>query len=162
MNTYSLQELNEIVKKATDVELYQFVSNDLKIHTDTIVAMDSNAIEQLFEHVDVIEAKVELMGKEEYSKTILANSSSEWDELFNDDDIVAVIVTPTYDVVYDDCDSIRNGQGTRQTKSDAVYYIQHYNGTDEFVREGYKRGGIVQVECNQPDAAGVVYEETVK
>lgn len=147
MRTYTLDELKEVVKNATDVELYQFKDNDLRIHTDTVVAMDSNVIEQLFEFVDEIEAEVELMDKERYSATLLANCGIEWDELFDDDDIVAVIVTPTYDVEFND-DESTDTHGMRTTKSEARWYIQRHNGTDIGYFADYK-GGDVCVVCRQ-------------
>ena len=147
MRQYTLDELREVVKNATDVELYQFKDKDLRIHTDTVVPMDSNVIEQLFEFVDEIEAEVELMDKERYSETLLANCGVEWDEMFDDDDIVAVIVTPTYDVEFND-DESTDIHGMRTTKSEARWYIQRYNGTDLGFFADYKSGDVCVV-CRQ-------------
>lgn len=80
-----IKELKECLKgQYTDIDVYKFVSGRKTIHTDNIIPVDENE--------DDVVAKYELMSKEEYSSTILANSSLSWEDMYKDDVILVIIV----------------------------------------------------------------------
>lgn len=67
-------------------------------------------------------------------------------------------IEETYDVVFND-DVGTNAKGMQATKEDAIYYVQHFNGTNVSYFADYK-GGVVQVVCNE--TGDVVYEEEIR
>ena len=93
---YNKQELIERAKEATFVETY--VGKNHSIHTDTVKyignsSFDNSEIDALpFDDNGEVDADVELMGREDYERTILANCSSTWDDMYADGDKVLVIV----------------------------------------------------------------------
>ena len=95
---YNKQELIERAKEATFVETYEYVGKNHSIHTDTVKyignsSFDISEIDALpFDDNGEVDADVELMDREDYERTILANCSSTWDDLFDDGDKVLVIV----------------------------------------------------------------------
>ena len=66
--------------------------------------------------------------------------------------------TRTYDVCFDD-DTASNRKGWSQTYEECLYYIKHYNGTNESYFADYK-GGTVSVVCNE--TGETVYLEDVR
>ena len=66
--------------------------------------------------------------------------------------------TRTYDVRFDD-DTASNRKGWSQPYEECLYYIKHYNGTDESYFADYK-GGVVSIVCNETDET--VYSEDVR
>ena len=95
---YNKQELIERAKDATFVETYEYVGKNHSIHTDTVKyignsSFDNSEIDALpFDENGEVDADVMLMDREDYERTILANCSSTWDDMYADDDKVLVIV----------------------------------------------------------------------
>ena len=95
---YNKQELIERAKEASFVETYEYVSKNHSIHTDTVKyignsSFDNSEIDALpFDENGEVDADVELMDREDYERTILANCSSTWDDMYDDGDKVLVIV----------------------------------------------------------------------
>ena len=93
MNTYKKEEILEMAKKADDVEIYQFTEQDRYIrgiHTDVIkgIDIDINSLP------DEFTGEVELMGEDEYGRTVLANSSinADFTEWYEDKDATILVV----------------------------------------------------------------------
>lgn len=95
---YNKSELIERAKEATFVETYEYTSKNHSIHTDTVKyignsSFDNSEIEELpFDENGEIDVDVEMMDREDYERTILANCSSTWDDMYSDDDKILVIV----------------------------------------------------------------------
>ena len=95
---YNKQELIERAKEASFVETYEYVGKNHSIHTDTVKYIgngsgDNSEIDALpFDENGEVDADVELMDREDYERTILANCGTTWDDMFDDGDKVLVIV----------------------------------------------------------------------
>jgi hypothetical protein len=95
---YTKEELIAAVANATQVETYEYVGKNHRIHTDTVKyignsCFDNSEIEALpFDENGEIDVDVEIMGEEDYNNTILANTGSYWSDMYEADDKVAVIV----------------------------------------------------------------------
>lgn len=134
-------------------ELYKYTDSTKRIHTDTVESLDQDIDKLPYDENGEVDVDIQEMDKEEYSHSILANSCVAWDDIFEDDDKVLVIVVRewrSYDVVFQSDDS---------SFDYCKDYIRMYNGTNESYFEDYK-GGTVQIVCNETEE--VVYEEEVK
>ena len=95
---YNKQELIEKAKEASFVETYEYVGKNHSVHTDTVKyignsSFDISEIDALpFDENGEVDADVELMDREDYERTILANCSSSWEDMYDDGDKVLVIV----------------------------------------------------------------------
>ena len=95
---YTREQLKLAVRESTLIETYQYTGIDHRIHTDTVKYIgnsnfDNSEIDELpFDENGFIEADVFIMDEEDYSRTILANTSTTWADMFEPDDKVAVIV----------------------------------------------------------------------
>lgn len=142
-------------------ELYKYTDSTKRIHTDTVESLDQDIDKLPYDENGEVDVDIQEMDKEEYSRSILANSCVAWDDMFEDDDKVLVIVVRewcSYDVVFQSDDS-SNSKGFDSSFDYCKDYIRMYNGTNESYFEDYK-GGIVQIVCNETE--DVVYEEDVK
>lgn len=142
-------------------ELYKYTDSTKRIHTDTVESLDQDIDKLPYDEKGEVDVDIQEMDKEEYSRSILANSCVAWDDMFEDDDKVLVIVVRewrSYDVVFQSDDS-SNSKGFDTTFDYCKDYIRMYNGTNESYFEDYK-GGTVQIVCNETEE--VVYEEEVK
>ena len=157
---YSKNEIREMVENKY-YELYKYTDNTKRIHTDTVESLDQDVDKLPYDENGEVDVDIQEMDKEEYSRSILANSCATWDEMFEDDDKVLVIVVRewrSYDVVFQSDDS-SNSKGFNSSFDYCKDYIRMYNGTNESYFEDYK-GGTVQIVCNETEE--VVYEEEVK
>lgn len=84
----NLQEVKDLYKNEfTTFEVYQFTSKRHSIHTDFIRELESH------EYNDESEVVThQLMDGDDYNKTILANSSSSFSDIYEDNDKILVIV----------------------------------------------------------------------
>lgn len=159
---YTLSEIKDIVKSATEVEIYKYSDNTYRLHSDFIESVDIVSIEELpFDGQGLIDADIELMDEERYNDTICANTDIEYSDMYDEADKVAVIVVRTwntFDVVFNSANS-SNEKGFRETRQYCIDYIKQYNGTSESYFQDYK-GGTVQVVCNETGEG--VYSEIVK
>lgn len=95
---YNKQQLIERAKEASFVETYEYVGKNHRIHTDTVKyignsSFDDSEIDALsFDENGEVNADVMLMDREDYERTILANCSSRWDDMYADGDKILVIV----------------------------------------------------------------------
>jgi hypothetical protein len=156
----SKSEIQQIVENKY-YELYKYTDNTKRIHTDTVESLDQDIDKLPYDENGEVDVDIQEMDKEEYSRSILANSCVAWDDMFEDDDKVLVIVVRewrSYDVVFQSDDS-SNPKGFDSSFDYCKDYIRMYNGTNESYFEDYK-GGTVQIVCNETEE--VVYEEEVK
>ena len=157
---YSKNEIRAMVENKY-YELYKYTDSTKRIHTDTIESLDQDVDKLPYDEKGEVDVDIQEMDKEEYSRSILANSCVAWDDMFEDDDKVLVIVVRewrSYDVVFQSDDS-SNSKGFNSSFDYCKDYIRMYNGTNESYFEDYK-GGTVQIVCNETEE--VVYEEEVK
>jgi len=157
---YTKSEIQQMVENKY-YELYKYTDRTKRIHTDTIESLDQDIDKLPYDENGEVDVDIQEMDKEEYSRSILANSCIEWDDMFEDDDKVLVIVVRewrSYDVVFQSDDS-SNSKGFNSSFDYCKDYISRYNGTNESYFEDYK-GGTVQIVCNETEE--VVYEEEVK
>lgn len=157
---YSKSEIQQMVENEY-YELYKYTDNTKRIHTDTVESLDQDIDKLPYDENGEVDVDIQEMDKEEYSRSILANSCVAWDDMFNDDDKVLVIVVRewrSYDVVFQSDDS-SNSKGFDSTFDYCKDYIRMYNGTNESYFEDYKCG-TVQIVCNE--TGEVVYKEEVK
>lgn len=78
------------------VEVFESKNNRRSFHTDQIQALDDSMYSLSAEAIDY-----ELMDKEDYNRTICANSSISFSDAYEDDDIVLVIlVQPERELTY--------------------------------------------------------------
>ena len=78
------------------VEVFESKNNRRSFHTDQIQALDDSMYSLSDEAIDY-----ELMDKEDYNRTICANSSISFSDAYEDDDIVLVIlVQPERELTY--------------------------------------------------------------
>ena len=157
---YSKSEIQSMVENKY-YELYKYTDSTKRIHTDTVESLDQDIDKLPYDENGEVDVDIQEMGKEEYSRSILANSCVAWDDMFEDDDKVLVIVVRewrSYDVVFQSDDS-SNSKGFDSSFDYCKDYIRMYNGTNESYFEDYK-GGAVQIVCNETEE--VVYEEDVK
>lgn len=95
---YTKQEIVNATKNATFIETYTYTDQTRRIHTDTVRyigdgSLDKTEIEALpYDTNGEVDVDIELMDKEDYSNTILANSCERWEDACDEDDIIAVIV----------------------------------------------------------------------
>ena len=129
---------------------YQFIKeNGITIDELNYVIRDREAGNEIERFATREEAEQQLAKYEEQDRA---------DGIFVEDFYEIKALPLTYDVVFND-DESTNAKGMKATKEDAIYYVQHYNGTNESYFADYK-GGVVQVVCNE--TGDVVYEETVR
>lgn len=97
-NSYTKQEIIEATKDAALIETYVLTGLGRGIHTDNLKyvgtsTFDIQEIENLpFDEDGKVEANINLMDKEEYERTVLANSSEEWPTDLTPTDKIAVII----------------------------------------------------------------------
>lgn len=97
-NSYTKQEIIEATKDAAMIETYVLTGLGRGIHTDNLKyvgtsTFDIQEIEDLpFDEDGEVEADINLMGKEEYESTVLANSCEEWPTDLTPTDKIAVII----------------------------------------------------------------------
>ena len=97
-NSYTKQEIIEATKDAAMVEVYRLTGLGRGIHTDSLEYIgsgdfDSREIDTLpFDENGEADVDINLMGKEEYESTVLANSSEEWPTDLTPTDKIAVII----------------------------------------------------------------------
>jgi hypothetical protein len=97
-NSYTKQEIIESTKDAALIETYVLTGLGRGIHTDNLKyvgtsTFDIQEIENLpFDEDGKVEADIEIMGKEDYEGTVLANCCDVWPEDLTDDDKIAVII----------------------------------------------------------------------
>ncbi len=95
---YNKSELIARAAEATLVETYEYTGKNHRIHTDTVKYIgnsnfDNSEIEALpYDENGEVDVDVQLMDREDYETTILANCSSSWDDMYADDDKILVIV----------------------------------------------------------------------
>lgn len=95
---YNKSELIAMAAQAAAVETYEYTGKNHSIHTDTVRYIgnglfDNSEIEELpYDENRKVDVDVELMTRETYETTILANSSSSWDDMFTDNDKILVII----------------------------------------------------------------------
>ena len=157
---YSKSEIQSMVENKY-YELYKYTDSTKRIHTDTVESLDQDIDKLPYDENGEVDVDIQEMDKEEYSRSILANSCVAWDDMFKDDDKVLVIVVRewrSYDVVFQSDDS-SNSKGFDSRFDYCKDYIRMYNGSNESYFEDYK-GGTVQIVCNETEE--VVYEEEVK
>ncbi len=157
---YSKSEIQSMVENKY-YELYKYTDSTKRIHTDTVESLDQDIDKLPYDENGEVDVDIQDMDKEEYSRSILANSCVAWDDMFEDDDKVLVIVVRewrSYDVVFQSDDS-SNSKSFDSSFDYCKDYIRMYNGTNESYFEDYK-GGTVQIVCNETEE--VVYEEEVK
>lgn len=94
---YTKEELIELAKEATVVETYEYTDKTHRIHTDTVKYIgnseyDNTEIEALpYDENGEVDVDAELMDREDYEHTILANCCTPWEDMFEDDDKILVI-----------------------------------------------------------------------
>lgn len=97
-DSYTKAEIIERTKDAALIETYVLTGLGRGIHTDNLKyigtsTFDNQEIENLpFDKEGKVEANIEMMGKDDYEQTVLANSCEEWPEDLTDDDKIAVII----------------------------------------------------------------------
>lgn len=95
---YNKSELINRAAEATLVETYEYTGKNHRIHTDTVKYIgnsnyDNSEIEALpYDEKGEVDVDVELMDREDYENTILANRSNTWDDMYAEDDKILVIV----------------------------------------------------------------------
>lgn len=95
---YNKSELIARAAEASFVETYEYTDRSHRIHTDFVKYIgngnfDNSEIEELqYDENGEIDVDVQLMDKEDYESTILANCSPSWDEMYSEDDKILVIV----------------------------------------------------------------------
>lgn len=157
---YTKNELQAMVN-GKYYELYKYNDCTHRIHTATVDPLDQDINNLPYDEMGEVDVDVKDMDKEDYSNSILANSSARWEEMFDDDDRVLVIVVRewrSYDVVFQSNDS-SNCKGFHTAINECKDYISRYNGTRDSYFSDYI-GGIVQIVCNE--TGEMVYEEEVK
>lgn len=157
---YTKNELQAMVN-CKYYEIYKYNDHTHRIHTDTVHPLEQDINKLPYDDRGEVDVDVKDMDKEEYSRSMLANTSARWEDMFEDDDRVLVIVVRewrSYDVVFQSDDS-SNSKGFHTTFDECKDYINRNNGTRESYFDDYK-GGTVQIVCNE--TGDVVYEEEVK
>lgn len=95
---YNKSELIARASEATLVETYKYTDKTHRLHTDFVKYIgnsnfDNSEIENLpYDENGEVDVDVQLMEREDYEQTILANCGSTWDEMYQDDDKILVIV----------------------------------------------------------------------
>ena len=85
-------------KEATAVETYKFTGKDYRIHYDNVEYIgnynfDTTELFRLpYDENGEVDAVVELMDREEYKRTILANRESRRYDKYNEYDMILVVV----------------------------------------------------------------------
>ena len=86
---YNKSELIERAKEATFVETYEYTGKNHSIHTDTVKYIGNSG----FDNSEIEELPFDENGEIDVDeRTILANCSSTWDDMYSDDDKILVIV----------------------------------------------------------------------
>ncbi len=92
------QQIIDETKQAAMVEVYRLTGLGRGIHTDNLEYIgsgdfDSREIDTLpFDENGEADVDINLMGKEEYESTVLANSCEEWPTDLTPTDKIAVII----------------------------------------------------------------------
>ena len=92
------QQIIDETKQAAMIEVYRLTGLGRGIHTDNLEYIgygefDSREIDTLpLDENGEVDVDINLMGKEEYESTVLANSSEEWPTDLSDTDKIAVII----------------------------------------------------------------------
>ena len=95
---YNKSELIARAAEATLVETYEYTGKNHRIHTDTVKYIgnsnfDNSESEALpYDENGEVDVDVELMDKEDYERSILANSCTSWEDMYQEDDKILVIV----------------------------------------------------------------------
>ena len=98
-DSYTKEQIIERTKDAALIETYVLTGLGRGIHTDNLKyvgtgTFDNQEIENLpFDEDGKVEVNIEIMDKEDYERTVLANSSESWSDYdLKDDDKIAVII----------------------------------------------------------------------
>lgn len=98
-DSFTKEEIIERTNQAAMIETYVLTGLGRGIHTDNLkyvglAEFDNREIDNLpFDEEGKVEVNIEIMGKEDYEKTVLANCSQSWSDYdLADDDKIAVII----------------------------------------------------------------------
>ena len=92
---YTKKEIIEKTKSANYVEIYLLRDTSHRIHSDNIVSdVDFETIEDLPYNIKgQVDVDIEIMDKEDYSNSVIANTSVTWEDFgWEDYEKVAVII----------------------------------------------------------------------
>ena len=91
---FTKQEIIEITKDANYVDIYWLKNPNGEIHTDNLYSSaDVDHIDDIpFDEDGKVDACIEIMGREDYANTVLANSSIFAEDVLDKDETVAIIV----------------------------------------------------------------------
>ena len=95
---YNKSELHAKAAEAASVEIYEYIGKSHAIHTDNVKyvcngSFDMSEIDDIkFDENGEVDADVQLMGREEMEATILANCGESWDDMYDENDKVLVII----------------------------------------------------------------------
>lgn len=95
---YNKSELIARAAEAASVETYEYTGKKRSIHTDSVKyigngCFDNSEIEALpYDEKGEVDVDVQLMDKEDYESTILANCGCSWEDMYEEDDKILVIV----------------------------------------------------------------------
>lgn len=95
---YNKKQLLEEARNARFVEVYKYTGTNRRIHTDNVEYigngnLDISEIDALpYNEKGEVNADVQLMCRNDYESTILANSGLRWEDGLEEDDKILVIV----------------------------------------------------------------------
>lgn len=95
---YNKKQLLEEARKARFIEVYKYTGTNRRIHTDNVEYigngnLDISEIDALpFNKKGEVNADVQLMSRNDYESTILANSGLRWEDGLEEGDKILVIV----------------------------------------------------------------------
>lgn len=92
---YNQKEIKKLAEKASCVEIYKYKDKNHRIHTDYIdfhVDGIDNIDDLPYDKNNEVNADIELMDEEEFNKTILANCCISFNDMYEHNDKILVIV----------------------------------------------------------------------
>lgn len=95
---YNKKQLLEEAQNARFIEVYKYTDSNRRIHTDHVEYigngnLDISEIDTLpYNEKGEVDADVQLMNRNDYESTILANSGQRWEDGLEENDKILVIV----------------------------------------------------------------------
>lgn len=120
---YTKSQIIEKTNSANYVEIYTKKNAQGEIHTDNLdSSVELDTIDNLPYNVKgEVDVDIEIMDKEDYSHSVLANSSASWEDFgWEDDEKVAVII-------------LNEQPETQEQLTKAKYYSVHESGSNDDV-----------------------------
>lgn len=134
-DNFTKKEIIESTKKANEVEIYIQTDDRHDFHSDCISSsLSLERIDDLpYDEDGKVPVCIEIMNKEDYSNTIIANSSVSWEDFgWEDDDKIAIIMV---DYKHIKIKSIVPRLVELYGESEAREFIQEWETEDDYCTE---------------------------